>query len=291
MKLLEGPSEPEYMAFDQCYFVVIACQLKFEASVAFPIVVAVDQAETGTVTSYVAEVAEAGSAETEAASNPLMAAEHAAAAAAAVIAELPLLAATYAFFECLKHQSQFQEAAAAAAADADLTYFPGGAIAVAGARAQIAGSTSVASVAYSKDYLTEWAAQHHSVDLLTDFVANLIVGPLMVVVVVAKVCWTVELAEFAAKKTADAWRTVDVAAASLQTVQAAGVMIAQIVVLSSKDYVECHSEQLTAWPWAEFVKWWTAQTEGQMTFASWAAVKIASVSTAIKIAAAECVVA
>lgn len=164
MKLLEGPSELEYMAFDQCYFVVRACQLKFEASVAFPIVVAVDQAETGTVTSYVAEVAEAGSAETEVASNPSMPVEHAAAAAAAVVAELPLLVATYAFVECLKHQAQFQEAVAAAVADVDLTYFPGGAIVVAGARAQVAGSTSAASVAYSKDYLTERAAQHHSVD-------------------------------------------------------------------------------------------------------------------------------
>ena len=159
MKLLEGPSEPEYIAFDQCYFVVKACQLKFEVSVAFPIVVAVDQAETGTVTSYV-EIAEAGSAETEVASNPSMPAEH---GVAAVVAELPYL--TYAFVACLKHLAQFQEAAAAAAAaDADLTYFPGGAIVEAGARALIAGSTSAASVAYSKDYLTELVAQHHSVD-------------------------------------------------------------------------------------------------------------------------------
>jgi len=42
MKLLEGPSESEYIAFDQCYSVAKACQLKFEVSVAFPIVVAVD---------------------------------------------------------------------------------------------------------------------------------------------------------------------------------------------------------------------------------------------------------
>ena len=40
-----------------------------------------------------------------------------------------------------------------------------------------------------------------------------------------------------------------------------------------------------------FVKWWTAQAEGQMTSASWPAVKIAAVLTAIKIAAAEGVVA
>ena len=164
MKLLEGPSEPEYIAFDQCYFVVKACQLKFEVSVAFPIVVAVDQAETGTVTSYVVEIAEAGSAETEVASNPSMPAEH---GVAAVVAELPYL--TYAFVACQKHLAQFQEAAAAgfaaaAAADADLTYFPGGPIVEAGARALIAGSTSAASVAYSKDYLTELVAQHHSVD-------------------------------------------------------------------------------------------------------------------------------
>ena len=165
MKLLEGPSEPEYIAFDQCYFVVKACQLKFEVSVAFPIVVAVDQAETGTVTSYV-EIAEAGSAETEVASNPSMPAEH---GVAALVAELPYL--TYAFVACQKHLAQFQEAAAAgfaaaaaAAADADLTYFPGGPIVEAGARALIAGSTSAASVAYSKDYLTELVAQHHSVD-------------------------------------------------------------------------------------------------------------------------------
>ena len=165
MKLLEGPSEPEYIAFDQCYSVAKACQLKFEVSVAFPIVVAVDQAETGTVTSYV-EIAEAGSAETEVASNPSMPAEH---GVAALVAELPYL--TYAFVACLKHLAQFQEAAAAAAdfaaaaaADADLTYFPGGPIVEAGARALIAGSTSAASVAYSKDYLTELVAQHHSVD-------------------------------------------------------------------------------------------------------------------------------
>ena len=163
MKLLEGPSEPEYIAFDQCYSVAKACQLKFEVSVAFPIVVAVDQAETGTVTSYV-EIAEAGSAETEVASNPLMPAEH---GVAAVVAELPYL--TYAFVACQKHLAQFQEAAAAgfaaaAAADADLTYFPGGTIVEAGARALIAGSTSAAAVAYSKDYLTELVAQHHSVD-------------------------------------------------------------------------------------------------------------------------------
>ena len=44
------------------------------------------------------------------------------------------------------------------------------------------------------------------------------VGPLIVVAVVAKECWTVELAEFAAKKAADAWWTVDVAAASSQIV-------------------------------------------------------------------------
>ena len=156
MKLLEGPSEPEYIAFDQCYFVVKACQLKFEVSVAFPIVVAVDQAETGTVTSYVVEIAEAGSAETEVASNPSMPAEH---GVAALVAELPYL--TYTFVACLKHLAQFQEAAAA---DADLTYFPGGTIVEAGARALIAGSTSAASVAYSKDYLTELVAQHHSVD-------------------------------------------------------------------------------------------------------------------------------
>ena len=68
-------------------------------------------------------------------------------------------------------------------------------------------------------------------------------------------------------------------------------MTAQIVVLSSKDSVECRSEQRTAQPWAAFVKWWTAQAEGQMTSASWPAVKIAAVLTAIKIAAAECVAA
>ena len=165
MKLLEGPSEPEYIAFDQCYSVAKACQLKFEVSVAFPIVVAVDQAETGTVTSYV-EIAEAGSAETEVASNPSMPAEH---GVAAVVAELPYL--TYAFVACQKHLAQFQEAAAAgfaaaaaAAADADLTYFPGGPIVEAGARALIAGSSSAVYVAYSKDYLTELVAQHHSVD-------------------------------------------------------------------------------------------------------------------------------
>ena len=119
------------------------------------------------MTSYVVEIAEAGSAETEVASNPLMPAEH---GVAAVVAELPYL--TYAFVACLKHLAQFQEAAAAAAdfaaaaaaADADLTYFPGGTIVEAGARALIAGSTSAASVAYSKDYLTEPVAQHHSVD-------------------------------------------------------------------------------------------------------------------------------
>jgi len=111
------------------------------------------------VTSYV-EIAEAGSAETEVASNPSMPAEH---GVAALVAELPYL--TYAFVACLKHLAQFQEAAAAAAAaDADLTYFPGGAIVETGARALIAGSTSAASVAYSKDYLTEPVAQHHSVD-------------------------------------------------------------------------------------------------------------------------------
>jgi len=117
------------------------------------------------VTSYV-EIAEAGSAETEVASNPSMPAEH---GVAALVAELPYL--TYAFVACLKHLAQFQEAAAAAAdfaaaaaADADLTYFPGGTIVEAGARALIAGSTSAASVAYSKDYLTEPVAQHHSVD-------------------------------------------------------------------------------------------------------------------------------
>jgi len=33
-----------------------------------------------------------------------------------------------------------------------------------------------------------------------------------VIDVVAKECWTVELAEFATKKAADAWWTVDVAA-------------------------------------------------------------------------------
>lgn len=78
--------------------------------------------------------------------------------------------------------------------------------------------------AYSKDYLTELAAfvavaspQHHSVDSLTDFAVNLTAGSLIVVVVVAKECWAVELAEFAAEKTAGAW-TVDVAAASLQIV-------------------------------------------------------------------------
>jgi len=108
------------------------------------------------VTSYV-EIAEAGSAETEVASNPSMPAEH---GVAALVAELPYL--TYAFVACLKHLAQFQEAAAAA--DADLTYFPGGAIVETGARALIAGSTSAASVAYSKDYLTEPVAQHHSVD-------------------------------------------------------------------------------------------------------------------------------
>ena len=119
------------------------------------------------MTSYVVEIAEAGSAETEVASNPSMPAEH---GVAAVVAELPYL--TYAFVACLKHLAQFQEAAAAAAdfaaaaaaADADLTYFPGGPIVEAGARALIAGSTSAASVAYSKDYLTEPVAQHHSVD-------------------------------------------------------------------------------------------------------------------------------
>jgi len=39
-----------------------------------------------------------------------------------------------------------------------------------------------------------------------------------VIDVVAKECWTVELAEFATKKAADAWWTVDVAAASSQIV-------------------------------------------------------------------------
>jgi hypothetical protein len=115
------------------------------------------------VTSYDVEIAEAGSAETEVASNPSMPAEH---GVAAVVAELPYL--TYAFVACLKHLVQFQEAAAAdfaaAAADADLAYFPGGPIVEADARALIVGSTSAASIAYSKDYLTELVAQHHSVD-------------------------------------------------------------------------------------------------------------------------------
>lgn len=39
------------------------------------------------------------------------------------------------------------------------------------------------------------------------------------------------------------------------------------------------------------VEWWTAQGEGQTPFASWVAVKIASVLAATKIAAAEYVVA
>jgi len=39
------------------------------------------------------------------------------------------------------------------------------------------------------------------------------------------------------------------------------------------------------------VEWWSAQAEGQMTFASWTAVKIASVLTATKFAAAEYAVA
>jgi len=39
------------------------------------------------------------------------------------------------------------------------------------------------------------------------------------------------------------------------------------------------------------VEWQSAQAEDQMTFASWAAVKIASVLTAIKVAAAECAMA
>jgi len=47
------------------------------------------------VTSYVVEIAEAGSAETEVASNPSMPAEH---GVAAVVAELPYL--TYAFVAC-----------------------------------------------------------------------------------------------------------------------------------------------------------------------------------------------
>ena len=108
------------------------------------------------MTSYVDEIAEAGSAETEVASNPLMPAEH---GVAAVVAELPYL--TYTFVACLKHLAQFQEAAAA---DADLTYFPGGPFVEAGARALIADSSSAVYVAYSKDYLTELVAQHHSVD-------------------------------------------------------------------------------------------------------------------------------
>lgn len=149
--------------------------------------------------------------------------------------------------------------------------------------------------AYSKDYLTELVAsvavaspQHQSVDSLTDFAVNLTAGPLFVVAAVAKEC---SAAEFAAEKAAGAW-TVDVAAASLQIVQAAGVMIAQIVVLNSMDFVEYHSVQLTASPWTEFVEYHSVEYHSvQLTFASWAAVKIASVLAATKFAAAECAVA
>ena len=83
----------------------------------------------------------------------------------------------------------------------------------------IASSSTDVFAAYSKDYLTELVAfvavaspQHHSVDSLTDFAVNLTAGPLIVVAAVAKECWAVVLAEFAAQKAAGAW-TVHVAAA------------------------------------------------------------------------------
>ena len=69
----------------------------------------------------------------------------------------------------------------------------------------IASSPTAVFAAYSKDYLTELVAfvavaspQHHSVDSLTDFAVNLTAGPLIVVAAVAKECWAVVLAEFAA---------------------------------------------------------------------------------------------
>lgn len=98
-----------------------------------------------------------------------------------------------------------------------------------------------------KDYLTElvvFAAvaslQHYSVDRLTDFVANLAVGPSTAAVVVAKERWPVEL-ESVAEKAVDA-SAVDVAVASQQTVKVAGVVIAQIVEQNSANSAECHSE-------------------------------------------------
>jgi len=72
--------------------------------------------------------------------------------------------------------------------------------------------------ACSKDYLTELVAyaavaylQCYSVDRLTDFVANLTVGRLTVVV--AKEDWAAVEFESAAEKVVDAW-AVDVAVAS-----------------------------------------------------------------------------
>jgi len=69
----------------------------------------------------------------------------------------------------------------------------------------IASSSTAVFAAYSKDYLTKLVAfvavaspQHHSVDSLTDFAVNLTTGPLIVVAAVAKECWAIVLAEFAA---------------------------------------------------------------------------------------------
>jgi len=64
-----------------------------------------------------------------------------------------------------------------------------------------------------------------SKDYLADLGVNLTA---LLLPVVAK---TVELARFVAQKTADSWRTLDVAAAN-----------SQVAVQCSMDYVECHSE-------------------------------------------------
>jgi hypothetical protein len=68
--------------------------------------------------------------------------------------------------------------------------------------------------------------QHYSVDRLTEFDANLAIGPLTV----AAKHWAVEF-ESVAEKTIDAW-AVYVAVASQRTVEVVGVVIAQIVELN-----------------------------------------------------------
>ena len=104
--------------------------------------------------------------------------------------------------------------------------------------------------AHSKDYLTELVAsvaaaspQHHSVDQLADFVLNLVVVPSTVAAAAAAAAVKEYWAADAAEKAVDAWTAVLVAAAASQQIaEVAGVMMAQIVVQNSIDFVEYHSE-------------------------------------------------